>query len=92
MKAIDCAAYITTRAMRSDLTLPQIAVLYCVAAGVDTAEGMENMFGLQKTAVKTTLKKLREFGLVYLDNVHTQAYVLAPDGKDFVRRMLSFIK
>lgn len=90
MKAIDFACRFLTRVQRDDLSPAARLVLVCVAAGLEEKNDIARESGLSLSVCTTQLRQLCKQGEIRCVSVLAERYVLAPPGKDRLRRLFDF--
>lgn len=95
MTAIDLAAYLIGRLLKSPSSLMESGVLCTIAAGADTPADIAHTLGTTASCTTTTCHRLAKKGLICstigADDL-TTTYHLTPTGKDTVKALLNFLK
>ncbi|MBR5889779.1 MAG: hypothetical protein IKY92_07040 [Akkermansia sp.] len=90
MKAIDFACRFLTRVQKDDLSPAARLVLIAVAAGLEEKCDISNETALSPSVCTTQLRHLEQLGEVRCVSPLTERYVLAPAGKERMRRLFNF--
>lgn len=90
MKAIDFACRFLTRVQRDDLSPAARLVLVSVGAGLEDTHDIARETGLSPSVCTTQLRLLSKQGEIRCVSVLVERYVLAPAGKERLRRLFDF--
>lgn len=90
MKAIDFVCRYLAKASMDDLTPVARQVLLAVAAGLDNSEDIANLTGLLPGTCTALLRSLAARKQLQCTNRTEGYYVLAPAGKERVKKLFSF--
>jgi hypothetical protein len=90
MKAIDFACRFLARLQRDDLPPATRLVLIAVGAGLEEKEDISRETGLSASVCTTQLRQLHLRGQVRCIGTLTERYILAPAGKERLRRLFDF--
>ncbi len=90
MKAIDFACRFLTRAQKDNLSPAARLVLIAVAAGLEDKFDISHETALSSSVCTTQLRHLEQLGEVRCISPLTERYVLAPAGKERIRRLFNF--
>lgn len=90
MKAIDFVCRYLAEAAMDDLTPVARQVLLAVAAGLDNSEDIARLTGLLPGTCTALLRSLAARKELHCTDRAAGYYVLAPAGKERVRRLFSF--
>lgn len=90
MKAIDFACRLLTRVQRDDLSPAARLVLVCVGAGLEEKNDISHESGLSLSVCTTQLRLLTKLEEIRCVSVLSERYVLAPAGKERLRRLFDF--
>lgn len=90
MKAIDFACRFLTRVQKDDLSPAARLVLIAVAAGLEEKCDISHETALSQSVCTTQLRHLEQLGEVRCISSLIERYVLAPAGKQRIRRLFNF--
>ncbi len=90
MKAIDFACRFLTRVQKDDLSPAARLVLVSVAAGLEEKNDISRETGLSHSVCTTQLRHLELKGELRCISPVSERYVLAPAGKERLRRLFNF--
>lgn len=90
MKAIDFACRFLSRVQRDDLSPAARLVLVAVGAGLEDKEDISRETGLSHSVCTTQLRLLNLRGEIRCISILAERYVLAPAGKERLRRLFDF--
>lgn len=90
MKAIDFACRFLSRAQRDNLSPAARLVLVSVGAGLEEKNDISRETGLSLSVCTTQLRQLSMQGEIRCVSVLAERYVLAPAGKERLRRLFDF--
>lgn len=90
MKAIDFACRFLTRVQKDNLSPAARLVLIAVAAGLEEKMDISRETALSQSVCTTQLRHLEELGELRCLSPLTERYVLAPAGKERMRRLFNF--
>ncbi len=91
MKAIDFACHLLARLAEDDLPFQTQHVLLAVAAGLECGSDIARFTGLSSSCCSGILRSLTHKGIVNRVGGTHAVYLLAPAGKELVRRYFSFL-
>lgn len=94
MQAIDFATRLAASLLTTPASLAESAVLFALAAGLDTADDIAHTIGLSAAATRTHLHKLTQRSLTESASWTadgTPIYRLSHTGRDLIRTTLSFL-
>lgn len=90
MKAIDFACRFLSRLQRDELSPAARLVLVAVAAGLEDKNDISHETGLSHSVCTTQLRHLEQLGELRCVSPLAERYVLAPAGKNRLRRWFNF--
>lgn len=90
MKAIDFACRFLTRVQKDDLSPAARLVLVAVAAGLEDKLDIGRETSLSLSVCTTQLRLLEKLGEVRCISPLSERYVLAPAGKERLRKLFNF--
>ncbi len=90
MKAIDFACRLLTRLQKDDLSPAARLVLIAVGAGLEDKYDISREVALSQSVCTNQLRHLEQLGEVRCISPLTERYVLAPAGKERLRRFFNF--
>lgn len=90
MKAIDFACRFLSRVQKDTLSPAARLVLVAVGAGLEERDDISRETGLSASVCTTQLRYLCTQGEVRCVSVLSERYVLAPAGKERLRRLFNF--
>lgn len=90
MKAIDFACRFLSRVQRDELSPAARLVLVAVGAGLEDKEDISRETGLSHSVCTTQLRQLNLRGEIRCISILAERYVLAPAGKERLRRLFDF--
>ncbi len=90
MKAIDFACRFLTRAQKDELSPAARLVLIAVAAGLEHKDDISRETGLSHSVCTNQLRHLNAQGELRCISPLSERYVLAPAGKERLRRLFDF--
>ena len=90
MKAIDFACRFLSRVQRDELSPAARLVLVAVGAGLEDKEDISRETGLSHSGCTTQLRQLNLRGEIRCISILAERYVLAPAGKERLRRLFDF--
>ncbi len=90
MRAIDFACRFLARIAQDDMTPAGRQVMLAVAAGLSNSHEIASMTGLSINSCTAILRMLAKQKILTCVSRESGVYLLAPDGKERVRRLLTF--
>lgn len=90
MRAIDFACRFLARIAQDDMTPASRQVMLAVAAGLNNSHDIAEMTGLSMSSCTAILRQLSRQKVLACVSRESGVYLLAPDGKERVRRLLTF--
>lgn len=90
MKAIDFACRFLSRLQRDELSPAARLVLVAVAAGLEDKNDISHETGLSYSVCTAQLRHLEKLGVLRCVSTLSERYVLAPSGKERLRRWFDF--
>ena len=90
MKAIDFACRFLTRVQKDNLSPAARLVLIAVAAGLEDKMDIARETCLSVSVCTTQLRHLEQLGEVRCVSMLSERYVMAPAGKERLRRLFNF--
>lgn len=90
MKAIDFACHFLARIAQDDMTPASRQVMLAVAAGLDNSRDIANLTSLGVSTCTALLRSLTKQKILTCVSREQGVYLLAPNGKERVRRLLTF--
>lgn len=93
MRAIDFACRLLVKVATDPMSPAARLVLLCVAAGLECSADIARMTGIVPGTCTNLLRQLAQRRLLKAVPAQTREhlYVLAPEGKDYVRQLLTFL-
>ncbi len=90
MRAIDFACRLLVNLATDAMSPAARLVMLCVAAGLENAEDIARLTGITPGTCTNLLRLLAKRQVLHCVHGKCDLYVLAPDGKEHVRQLLTF--